>query len=447
MLAGGGIGSSALAQTKLEPYFVGLGDLPSGTQISAANGVSFDGQFVVGYGSDQNGQQAVAWQIMPTGTPGGTPTVQVFTLAPLVGSSPAEAKAVTTAPDGKTYIVGSNAANGVQQAVRWELNTTPGGNSTPLPLGSLTPTNPRGQAWGITPDGQTVIGQSVRTDSATLRTFNVATYWQIDPTNNNAVTATELTDLPKQGSTGTQSFARAITRVVTPQGVRDIVTGFGNSGVIQTAKWTVDPSSPASGQTVTGLPDLPGGSFSESQGRGISTDGNVVVGYGISNKEANGGDSIEAALWDQRSGNTPIGLGDLPDNPPTPNSFFSSQANGVSGNGAVVVGHGDSTKQDGSGLESEAFIYTVGDPTNPFNNVMRPLKDVLVNDLHLDLTGWELTEAFAISGDGSTIVGYGLHNGVQEAFMVNIPEPSSAAAIALASLAVLRRRRRRRQLV
>lgn len=57
-----------------------------------------------------------------------------------------------------------------------------------------------------------------------------------------------------------------------------------------------------------------------------------------------------------------------------------------------------------SGLNAEAMI---GDSVNG----MRHLKEFLENDYGLDLTGWTLHQANAISDDGKTIVGYGIHEG------------------------------------
>jgi uncharacterized membrane protein len=70
----------------------------------------------------------------------------------------------------------------------------------------------------------------------------------------------------------------------------------------------------------------------------------------------------------------------------------------------------------------------------------RELQDVLVNECHLDLTGWTLITAVAVSDDGQTIVGNGLHTGMQtEAWIAHIPEPT--AALLLPSLFGLCRRR------
>jgi len=75
---------------------------------------------------------------------------------------------------------------------------------------------------------------------------------------------------------------------------------------------------------------------------------------------------------------------------------------------------------------------------------MRSLKDVLVNDYGLDLTGWTLSSAWGISDDSSTIAGCGINpHGYTEAWIATIPEPASAVMLGLgAVLFVLRHKRR-----
>src|SRR4030042_5948226 len=78
------------------------------------------------------------------------------------------------------------------------------------------------------------------------------------------------------------------------------------------------------GASFEGLGDLPGGSFS-SYAQGVSGDGSVVVG---SSTAASG---EQAFRWTPSTG---IGsLGNLPDG-----NFIESSANEVSANGDVIVG-------------------------------------------------------------------------------------------------------------
>ncbi|MHC4112277.1 MAG: hypothetical protein ACYSUY_14485, partial [Planctomycetota bacterium] len=184
-----------------------------------------------------------------------------------------------------------------------------------------------------------------------------------------------------------------------------------NSG--EAFRWT------ESGGTV-GLGDLPGGVF-WSGATAVSPNGSVVVGYSNS---ASSGWSNEAFRWTVKDGM--VGLGDLP------GGDFDSTAHAVSGDGSVVVGR---SVVEGSvhpfktwaeeGFRVEAFIWDS-------DNAMRSLKDVLETDFGLDLTGWMLIEATAISTDGVTIVGNGINpDGYSEAWIATISEPPIEAEIVL----------------
>mgnify|MGYP006193284809 CR=1 FL=1 len=159
----------------------------------------------------------------------------------------------------------------------------------------------------------------------------------------------------------------------------------------RTPMWTTEAFRWTQATGMVGLGDLPGGSF-YSDANGVSADGSVVVGI------SNIGNGSEAFRWTQATGM--VGLGVLP------GGYFSSSALGVSADGSVVVGYSDS--------ENEAFIWNS-------TQGMRSLKQVLTNDYGLNLNGWDLTSANAISADGLTIVGFGTNPlGQSEAWIARL---------------------------
>jgi probable HAF family extracellular repeat protein len=145
------------------------------------------------------------------------------------------------------------------------------------------------------------------------------------------------------------------------------------------------------------LGDFPG-SYFNSVAYGISPDGSVIVGRGNTGVE-------DPFLWTDESGL--VHLGFLPCD--TWNTAFAASANG-----SVIVGH----PNQGSG--DCAFIWDV-------QHGIRNLHEVLVNDYGLDLNGWQLCAARAITPDGTTIVGYGINPaGNYEAWLADIKPPSLA---------------------
>ena len=74
---------------------------------------------------------------------------------------------------------------------------------------------------------------------------------------------------------------------------------------------------------------------------------------------------------------------------------------------------------------------------------IRELEQVLVNDFGMDLTGWRLDRAVGISDDGLTIAGQGTNpDGLTEAWIAIIPEPSTALLLATGLLMLGARGRR-----
>jgi probable HAF family extracellular repeat protein len=147
------------------------------------------------------------------------------------------------------------------------------------------------------------------------------------------------------------------------------VVGFGTSASGREAfRWTA-----ATG--MVGLGDLPGDRF-ESVALGVSADGSVVVGYGAPNP------FTEAFRWTAADGM--VGIGFLP-------GQDISDAQGVSADGTVIVG----------GASARPFRWTAA-------GGMTELGDLP--------GGGTFGEAFAVSADGSVVVGFSTSDSGLEAF-------------------------------
>ena len=91
-----------------------------------------------------------------------------------------------------------------------------------------------------------------------------------------------------------------------------------------------------------------------------------------------------------------------------------SFAFGVSADGSTIAGRGDG--EDGG----RAVIWRSG-------SAIRNLQELLEVDFGLkDMAGWTLVEARGVSTFGTTIVGWGIHNGIEEAWMAILPEQCPA---------------------
>ncbi len=170
-------------------------------------------------------------------------------------------------------------------------------------------------------------------------------------------------------------------------------------------RWTEDDG-------MTGL----GGAFSANA---VSRDGQVVVGT------VSGPNGFEAFRWTAADGFELLG---------TLDTNQTSQALGVSGDGSRVVGFVEDQSTD---LRT-AFVWEEA-------TGMRLLQDVLVNEFGFadDLVGWSLTKVYAVSDDGTTLVGRGYYEGQDYAFRAVFPEPATLGLVALGGLGVCLRRRRK----
>jgi probable HAF family extracellular repeat protein len=354
--------------------FQGLGDLPGGSVNSRARAVSADGSVVVGYGYSASGQEAFRW----------TSATGMVGLGDLPGGLDWPAASFASGGGGVSadgsVIVGFGTSASGEEAFRW---TASGGM---VGLGDVPGGRFYSNAYGVSADGSVVVGSSDsdRLGNVIYLTGNEAFRWTAESG------MVGLGDLP-----GGEKHSGA--RGISADG--SIIVGFGASASGDEAmRWT------ESGGMV-GLGDLPGGAF-ESRALGISADGSVIVGWGQS------GSGEEAFRWTSATGM--VGLGDLP------GGAFTSTAQATSADGSVIVG----TSESSSGVEVFYWTQSTG---------MLSLKQLLT-DTGTDLTGWSLTFATAISGDGNTIVGYGTNSlGQTEAWIATyaVPEPSSYALAAL----------------
>jgi probable HAF family extracellular repeat protein len=216
---------------------------------------------------------------------------------------------------------------------------------------------------------------------------------------------TQETGLVELGNIGNNS-SDSVANGVSADG--SVVVGSSRSaggyeviGYDEAFRWTQEAG-------MVGLGSLAGNSDSNSGANAVSANGSVIVGGSDSNS------GFQAFRWTQETGM--VGLGSLTSN-------GGSSANDVSSDGSIVVG------QSGG----QAFRWSQSDG-------MVSLKDTLIG-AGLDVSGWSLTSANAISADGFTLVGNGINpSGQTEAWVANlepIPEPltilGSIAAIAFAA--------------
>jgi uncharacterized membrane protein len=170
------------------------------------------------------------------------------------------------------------------------------------------------------------------------------------------------------------------------------------------------------------LGDLPGGAV-ESSAMAASSDGSVVVGG--SSSAASRPNLDEAFRWTREGGMR--GLGFLPGGDVT-------LAYDVSADGSVVVGGGYTAR--GTNLISP-FIWTE-------QGGMRDLQRLLTDDLGLNLGGWDLGIATAVSADGTVISGNGTNpQGASEAWRAVIPEPGTLSLLTLGVMVLSNGSRRR----
>ena len=269
-------------------------------------------------------------------------------------------------------VVGSAALGGTTHAVAWR-----DGRLTQLAGEASGAT--ASDAWGVSADGSTIVGE------ATIDGGPQAVAWRGDTLRPNLVRLDEDGD----------SFALRLARAVAADG--SAVAGAG--GVAD-----ADRAFRIAGGRVEVL-RTPDGHAKEVLANGISADGTTVVGAMRTSRGS------EAFRW---RGGAARPLGGLA----ADHEYFSA-AHGTSADGSRVVG-----SSEGASGGPEAFVWdeVLG---------MQPLREVLVRQHGLDLTGWTLAAATAISDDGRTIVGYGRNpRGETEGWIARLPAANAGTVAA-----------------
>ncbi|MGA2853251.1 MAG: PEP-CTERM sorting domain-containing protein [Verrucomicrobiota bacterium] len=252
-----------------------------------------------------------------------------------LGGPSGDGAAYGISADGQAVVGYSNGTNAAGEAFRWtQAGGMEGLGNPPWKIYSS-------QAHAASDDGQVVVGWGSAFDGAH------AFRW---------TSAGGMEDLA-----GTSSSSNSTAIAVSSNG--SVIVGNAMWADTTTAfRWTV-------GGGMVSLGDFPGGETSSSA-YGISADGVVVVGSGST---SNG---YEAFRWTTTNGFE--SLGDLP------GGDVDSWASAVSADGQVIVGSSDATNG------YEAFLWTQS-----------------TGMVKLDgLAGFDDIEASAVSADGNTIVGF-----------------------------------------
>jgi probable HAF family extracellular repeat protein len=373
--------------------FQWTGDLPGGHFWALSNGVSRDGSTVVG----QSGSYRSPW---------GESTRFTFErglepLGCLPGHEQSAASAVSA--NGAT-IVGYSLIGEHWEAYVWSEETGMVG------LGDVPGGRHESVAFDVSDDGRTVVGRA--TGELNGRQVGEAFRW------------TAQTGMTTLGHLATDPNRKSsIARAVSGDGSVIVGNSSKDGRGYEAFRWTER-------EGMVGLGDLPGGS-GKSTAWGVSSDGRWIVGSGTSPHDWWNGSAKEAARW------TPDGeiegLGFLPGD----ETFKHSLATAISDDGRVVVGQAQSSGFAG-GNGTHAVIWRPGEG-------IRTLESVLL-DYGIDVAaqGWQLDGATGISGDGRTIVGYGVfqRQGTQGwVARLPVPAPGSVGLLCAAGLVAARRRR------
>jgi len=360
--------------------FTPLSDLPGGSFQSFAGGLSADGTVIAGWSTSACplslcNSEAFRWQAGSMTGMGFPPSNDPF---PFSG--------VQAVSGNGSILAGSASSNdGTNEPFRWE-------NGVFTPLGRIPGYGTNAHlTTGMSNDGSRIVGWGYNGSG------NLAQAWRWENG-----TMMGLGTLSGQPSASSAAYGIS--------GDGSTVVG-GSDG--QAFRW-MNGTMAGLGFLPSPFPNEPDDNdendiYLESYASAASYDGNMIVGSSRTFSYLDQ-DQTEAFRW---SSGLMVGLGDLP------GGDFRSYATAVSADGSIIV-------RQGTGLGGEvAFLWDS-------LHGMRDLRDVLVGDFGLDLTGWTLRYVNGVSADGTVIVGTGINpNGDYEAFRAVVPEPSSLSLISI----------------
>ena len=341
------------ARAQNRPSLTGVGDLPGGLVESGADAVADDGSMVVGVSGSTSGSEAFRW----------TAAGGIVGMGDLGGGTFGSSATGVSANGSVIVGTGVNSSD-LSRGFRWTSG------SGMVALNALFCFLCDSYAYGnkVSANGLVAVG-AANPDSNSLE----AVRWASGGTSISAM--------------GWLSGGGSFSEATAASSTGSIIVGVSDATAGQRAfRWT-------SGGGLAALPDIAGMQV-KAAAYDVSDDGNVIVG------EANGSASNtslpRAVRWLGPGYTTAVQLGQLPGA-----TFPTSRANGVSANGAIIVGIANDAESNDA-----AFLW---DATHG----MRELAAVLTTEYGLDLGAWRLSEATGVSNVNAAgefwVVGKGIN--------------------------------------
>lgn len=196
-----------------------------------------------------------------------------------------------------------------------------------------------------------------------------------------------------------------------------VIAGYDHSGTPHDHtpwRWTLDGE-------YTDLGALPGydPEVSGAEVLAISADGTTIVGVHAVLSGAAGTEHYEAFRWTAAEGMLPL----------TSDPIAWSAADLVSGDGRTVLI---------SAHDSANWGTWIWDSSRG----LRPLREALLTEHEIDMSGWSSLSVYGLSDDGLAILGKGIEPGGQERFWIaRLPEPTTGCLCMAGGVVLLLRRR------